>query len=345
MDNRPLIGITRLSLSLLALGGITARTAGAAEITAAGALRSSYTAVDPDAGETRGAFALNNLRMYFKGKVTDPIGVVLDLDYTPGTVGNSISVLDAIATFTYSDKVNLWAGRQVAPADRASLGGSYRASNWGYGLDGVQAGYPAVYACRVDGVTYWGNFGHTKVSAGVYNNNLAEDPAAPAGGELKTAARVQYDFLDAEPAYYVGMGSYGRSNVLALGLAGQSSSGDSIITLDLLLDYKLANGGVVTAEGEYGKYDGLGQGRFVTRDGDGWFAQLAYLFARPVGPGRVQLLGHEGSVRNDRSGVSTRTTELNLNYILRAQDARLQLFYIDQQRIGSRYGLGLQLQM
>jgi hypothetical protein len=309
-------------------------------------MRSSYTAVDPEEGPPQGEFALNNLRLYIKGKVTDTIGLALNADYTPGPPGNQIGVLDAVATFTFSPELNLWVGRVIAPADRDTIGGAYRAANWGYGLDGVQAAYPSTYAGRSDGVTYWGVFGdRTRVQLGVFNNNLAVDATAPAGGEVKLAGRVQYDFWDAEPAYYLGSGSYGRSNLLAVGLAGQTSSGDSIITLDVLLDRKLAGGAVLTLEGEYGQYEGLGQGRLVTREGRGWYGLAAYLFAKPLGMGQFQVLGRHGRVKNIVTGIGTGTTELNLNYIIKAQDARLQLFYIDQQRSGQRYGVGLQIQM
>ncbi|MEO6366367.1 MAG: hypothetical protein ABIP38_00105 [Steroidobacteraceae bacterium] len=316
----------------------------AAEVTVGAGLRTSFAVADPDGGESSSAFSINSARIYFGGTVTDQIGFMFNTEYN----GEEIYVMDAAAKFTFSDSFNLMAGRFLAPSDRANLYGPYYGSNWGFATDGVQDGYPFVEAGRSDGAMYWGQFGVAKLALGVFNNELQ---SASIGGDLKYAGRLQFDFWDSESGYYLNGSYYGAKDLLALGVAVQGSGDASAYTVDALLEKKLAGGGVVTLEGEYAKYDGYGYYPGFT-DGDGYYVLAGYLFPQVVGVGKFQVLAKYGTAKIDEDDgeggdftTSVDTLELNLNYIIKDQNARVHLFYIDSDGAAKVYGLGLQIQM
>ncbi len=70
------------------------------------------------------------------------------------------------------------------------------------------------------------------------------------------------------------------------------------------------------------------------------------------GRGKFQLLGKYGTY-SPKGGTDGDTLELNVNYIIKDQNLRLQLFYLDTETggplltgaPGKYYGLGLQVQM
>jgi hypothetical protein len=331
--------------SLLGLGLLAAPLAAtlAAEVSVGAGLRTSFTVTDLDGAEggTESAFAVDSARLYISGKVTDQIGFMFNTAFKKGDDGSEVGVMDAAAQFTFSDQFNIWAGRFLAPSDRANLYGPYYGSNWGFAIDGVQDGYPMVMEGtgvitdgRSDGAMYWGQFGITKVSAGVFHND------GSGNGDLKGAARVQVDLWDPEGGYYLNGSYYGAKDLLAFGVAAQTSSGDTAFSVDALMEKKLAGGGVVTLEAEYADYEDYG-GYYGDK---GYYALAAYLFPQQVGIGKFQVLGKYGTTKYD-GGPDLDTAEFNLNYIIKDQNARLQLFYIDRDGYAKVYGLGLQIQM
>jgi hypothetical protein len=310
-------------------------------------MRTSFTETDrPGSANDSSDFTLDSARIYLSGKVMDNLSFMLNTEYN----GSSVDVMDAAAQFSFSDAVNIWAGRFLPPSDRANLYGPYYASNWGVYQDGVQDGYPFITTGRDDGVMYWGQFGITKVSLGAF-----DIPSTLGNKDVLYAGRVQFDFWDPEAGYYLNGTYYGEKDLLALGLAAQSAAGDKAYSADFLLEKKLPNAGVVTLEAEYAKYDGLGG--YTGRKSDGYYGLAGYLFPAPVGPGRFQALAKYGTTTytvgsgtGPSSKVDHDTLELDLNYILKAFNARISLFYIDKDYTGTasdarKFGLGLQIQM
>lgn len=323
---------------LLAVPALEASAADGPSVTVGAGLRTSFTSYDPEgSGDNYNDFALNSARIYISGKVTDTIGFMFNTEYD----GEQIKPIDAAATFTFSDQFNIWAGRFLAPSDRANMYGPYYASNWGVFQDGVQDGYPTITTGRSDGVMYWGQFGITKLSLGIFDNN-APNPTS----DLLYAGRLQFDLWDAEGGYYLNGSYYGAKDLLAFGLAAQTSDSDSAYSADLLLEKKLGNGGVVTLEAEYAKYDGLGG--YTPGESDGYYALGAYLFPQVVGIGKFQVLAKYGTATAELPGGDRDfdTFEFNLNYIIKDQNARIQLFYIDSDYVAAKqFGIGLQIQM
>jgi len=321
----------------------------AADVSVGAGMRSSIESTnnqDPAVKDGE-SISLDNARLYVSGKATDSIGFMFNTQYESG---GTVDVMDAVATFAFSDKFNLWAGRFLPPSDRDNLYGPYYASNWNVYQDGVQDGYTSVAVGRDNGLAYWGQFGIAKVSLGVF------DDTQGVTDHLLTAARVQLDFWDAEGGYYLNGTYYGDKDLLAVGVAAQAKGGGKAYSADFLLEKKLGNAGVVTVESEYTKYDELGgYGKFASVKSDGYYLLAAYLIPAQVGIGKFQVLGKAGKATYEApvgGNVDQTTTEFNLNYVMKSFNARASLYYLDMSydpslgvRDVSKIGLGLQVQM
>ncbi len=319
-------------------------------------IRTSFAHTDPDAGDEIDDFALNSARIYISGKATENISLMFNTEYNSDD--EEMRVIDAVAQFSFSDELNIWAGRFLPPSDRANLYGPYYASHWGVFRDGIQDGYPFETEGRADGVMYWGQFGLAKVSFGAFDIANVIDEPTTGDSDVLWAGRVQLDFWDAEAGYYLNGTYYGAKDLLALGVAAQTASGDNAYSVDFLLEKKLGNDGVVTVEAEYAWYDGLGGYPPPTAGGydetGGYYLLGAYLFPQVVGIGKLQVLGKYGEATYENTllgDVDQETTELNLNYIIKDFNARISLFYIDVSfdpvtgGDASQIGLGLQVQI
>ncbi|WP_028009387.1 hypothetical protein [Solimonas flava] len=320
-------------------------------------LRTSFTNTDVEGSDEKpNDFTLNSARLYISGAVTDQIKFTFNTEYNGAdTADSKVQVIDAIGRFEFSPGLNIWAGRFLPPSDRANLHGPYYANNWGFAVDGIEDGYPFYAAGRDNGVAYWGDFDKLKVSAGVFDVP-STNAASGDGSKVVLAGRVQYDFWDAESGYYLNSTYYGAKDILALGVAAQGVDGDMGVTVDGLLEKKIAGGGVVSLEGEYAHYDfpfaGYGYSAAGLDSSDGWFGLAAYLFPQKIGIGQIQLLGKYGSNTYDLPGqdVDLNTTEFDVNYVIKTFNARISLFYIDSNYThaagdSTQIGIGLQLQI
>ena len=326
-------------------------------ITVGGGLQSSFLhhqSRDADATEH---LRVNSLRLYLNGAATDTIKFMVntDIDYG-GSLGapnpgqnTRFKILDAVAQFEMSDTFNVWVGRFLPPSDRANLYGPFYAHHWGVYADGVQDGYPFIFQGRANGAAYWGQFDKVKVSAGAFDGHSTTGISSLIG-----AGRVQVNFWDQEPGYYLNSTYYGEKNILAIGLAGQTQAeSGNAYSADFLMERKVAGGGAVSLEAEWARYDGLGgyDPRYVMNDGG--YLLAAYLFPKRVGPGQFEILGKYARARF-REGLTPdynqRTTEVDLNYIIRQFNARLMIFFKDTsytavQTDDFQVGVGLQIQM
>jgi len=333
--------------ALLAAPISTAFAADGPAVSVGAGIRGSFTSTSFDAPNTDDVsdFELNSARIYISGTVTDNIKVMFNTEYS--SLDEDVNVIDAAAMFSFGDKLNIWAGRFLPPSDRANLYGPYYASHWGTFTDGVQDGYPSETTGRDDGVMYWGQFGIAKVSFGAFDvQGLTKGT-----NDVLWAGRVQLDFWDQEAGHYLNGTYYGDKDLLAIGVAAQTAAGDNAYTVDFLLEKKLGNAGVVTLESEYAKYDGLGGYISAAPKSDGWYALGAYLFPAEVGIGKFQVLAKYGQTDYDFIGADEKqkTTELDLNYVIKQFNARITAFYLNQDydlASGSdSFGLGFQVQL
>lgn len=315
-------------------------------------IRTGFSHHDAEAGEDIDDFALNSARLHISGKATEQISLMFNTEYNGDT--EEVRVIDAVAQFSLSERFNLWAGRFLPPSDRANLYGPYYANNWAIFRDGVQAGYPFEIAGRDDGIMYWGQFGIAKVSLGAFDvQGLTKEDS-----DVLYAGRVQLDFWDPEPGHYLNGTYYGAKDLLAIGLATQTARGDNAYSADFLLEKKLAGGGALDIEAEYANYDGLGGYPSPLgqpyQQSDGYYVLGAYLLPRVVGLGRFQLLAKYGEATFEfatAGDVEQRTSEVDVNYIIRNFNARLSLYWLDTRfdpatgRDFSELGFGVQVRI
>lgn len=313
-------------------------------------LQTSTVFTDWASSDSTTTFPLNSVRLYVSGGVMEGVKYMFNTEYTgnPGVIG----VLDAAAQFEFSEKFNIWAGRFLPPSDRANLYGPYYSSHWSTFTDGVQDGYPFAYVGRNNGVMYWGQFDKVKVSAGAFDGQTTTGSATVLG-----AGRVQIDFWDPEAGYYLNGTYYGQKNLLAVGVAGQVQGSDrAAYNADFLMERKVTGGGAVTIEAELAKYDQLGGYNADYLQSQGGYILGAYLFPGQVGKGRIQLLGKfakatfERGLTLDDIDYDQKTTELNLNYVMKEHNARVMFFFKNTdfsavRQSNTQIGVGFQLQM
>ena len=310
-------------------------------------LRTSFVHTDVENGTSSNRFPLDNMRLYVNGPITEKIKFMFNTDYN--TVTNEVAVLDAVARVELAPQFNIWAGRLLPPSDRANLAGPFFNSHWGVYSDGIQNGHPFIYQGRDNGIVYWGDFAkRLKVSVGAFDGPTATGRPGTIG-----AARVQINFWDFEDGYYLNSTYYGGKNLLSIAGATQVQDGNTATTFDFLLERKLPDQSVITLEGEYANYNGLGGYDPRYTKSQGAYALAAYIFPFSAGPGRLQVLGKYAKADFTRGSVPSynqKTTEINVNYLVKEFSGRVMTFYrnVDYSQ-GKPHswqaGVGLQFQM
>lgn len=337
----------------------------------------SPATINTAAGDSSVAgFALNDIRLYVNGNVTNQIKIMFNTEYTgsgSGPGADKLEVLDAVGRFEFSDYLNIWAGRFLEPSDRANMYGPFYANDWTPFADGVADFYPGIENGRDNGLMYWGQFGILKAALGVFDGESTNSVVADKS-KLLYAGRLMLDFWDPEAGYYLNSTYYGDKDLLAVGLAAQSQNSKNTESLDALLDKKLPNLGVLTVEAEYLHDNGLSG----TTSSKGWFGLGAYLFPQVVGIGKFQVLakysqktvdaGFDETIVNGFISTTPvaankiKTLEINANYLIKPYNARVGFYYLHQkQQLNDYYytplapaigptsaheiGLKLQLQM
>ena len=319
-------------------------------ITIGAGLQTSYVHTDTDGSNSTDQFQLNHARLYISGPVADGIKFMFNTDYD--SVTNKIGVLDAVAEFSTSPKFNIWAGRFLPPSDRANLYGPFFSNEWAVYNDGVQDGYNSVFQGRDNGVAYWGDFSKLKVSIGGFDGGSA----GTGRSQMIGAARVQLDLWDKEDGYYLNGTYYGDKNLLAIGAASQIQDGHTASSLDFLLEKKVLNGGAFSIESEYSNYNGLG-GYIGGYKSQGAYGLASFLFPKALSlgkySGKFEVLGKYAKAdftQGPTASFDQKTTEVNLNYVMKQFNARVMMFFLDKKfnKIEPnewQAGIGLQIQM
>lgn len=362
--NRRYVGDRRLSIarrlasiSLAVLGCLlfavpTKAQVNLGPVTVGAGLRTSYYHYSPDIGDSENRFPLDSVRLYVNGPVTSKIKFMFNTEYNGAT--NAVGILDAVARIELHPKFNIWAGRLLPPSDRANLAGPYYNNHWGVYTDGIQNGHPFVFQGRDNGVVYWGDFfKKLKVSAGAFDGGTA---TGGRNNDVIGAFRVQLDLWDEESGYYLNSTYYGEKNLLAIAGATQIQSGNTATTIDFLLERNFGSAGVITLEGEFANYNKLGGYDANYRKSSGTYGLAAYIFPKAIGPGKIQLLGKFAKADfshsiNGATSYNQKTTEFNINYLIKDFNARVMSFYkntnfsLPGRPDFYQLGLGLQIQM
>ena len=335
--------------------------------------RSSFAVTEdgaPNGTDSSSGISFDNIRLYTAAKVHENVTVEFNTELSNGTstatldADQSIRVLDAVAKFSFKG-FDLWAGRFLPPSDRSNLDGPFYLNNYDFPI--VQA-YPAIFAGRDNGVAIMKEYagGKFKWSYGLFEgrtNTTNGDTNPDQADNLLHAARVTYNFWDPEPGYYTTSSYFGAKDVLAVAFvyqheadgAGTSTTAGDFTgwNVDVLMEKKLQNGGVVNLEGAYYDYDLDDKTDTSLTQGEGYLLLGSYLIPKQIGWGKVQpYVRYQHFARENLTGDSgNRTrTEGGFNYIIDGQNAKISVLYFSD-RNGSNadskntFKIGLQFQL
>ena len=332
--------------------------------------RSSFAVTEdgaPNGSDPSSGVSFTNIRLYTAAKVHENVTLEFNTERSIGTNGfdndHRIRVLDAVAKFSFKG-FDLWAGRFLPPSDRSNLDGPFYLNNYDFPI--VQA-YPAIFAGRDNGVAIMKEYagGKFKWSYGLFegrtNSTNANNPDQ--ADNLLHAARVTYNFWDPEPGYYTTSSYYGAKDVLAVAFVYQhEADGAGTPTtvgdftgwnVDVLMEKKLQNGGVVNLEGAYYDYDLDDKTDASLTQGEGYLLLGSYLIPKQIGWGKVQPYVRYQHFTRDiltGDGGNRRRAEGGFNYIIDGQNAKISVLYFSD-RNGSNadpkntFRIGLQFQL
>jgi hypothetical protein len=318
-------------------------------------IRSSFSTSNSATGTATGSatdFALDNMRVYTLTKVHKNIVFEFNTEVRETNERTTdlnakdrhdIFVLDAVAKFSIKG-FDVWAGKFLPPSDRSNLNGPYFLNVYDFP---VVQNYPAIAAGRDLGVAIMKEYGGGKFkwSYGMFEGRTAatnSDTSPDDTDNLLHAARFTYNFWTPEPGYYTTSSYYGAKDVLALafvyqyesdgagtGTTGTTQGDFTGWNLDLLMEKKLSNGGVVNLEGAYYDYDtdDIADGTLI--QGDGYLALASYLLPNPIGWGKFQpYVRYQHFDRELGAARGTRSvTEGGFNYIIDGHNAKMMVFY------------------
>jgi len=329
-------------------------------------LRTSY-GVDV----TEPGMSLDNMRLYTLAKVTKDITVEFNTELSDGNSANSfdsdqtIRVLDAIAQFSLPAGFTMWAGRFLPPSDRFNLDGPYFLNAYNFPM--VQA-YPALENGRDNGVAIMKEYGggRFKWSYGMFEGRTSDTNSGSnpdLGDNSLHAFRATYNFWDPEPGYYTTSAYYGAKDVLAVAFvyhreddgAGTSTTVGDFTgwNVDVLMEKKLSNGGVVNLEGAYFDYDLDDKEDASLTQGEAYIALASYLLPNSVGVGKLQPYVRYQQFARDRTNRSgaqgnRSVTEGGINYIISGANAKICAFYAGDRTGGvttDTFQIGMQFQL
>ena len=332
--------------------------------------RSSFAVTEdgaPNGSDPSSGVSFTNIRLYTAAKVHKNVSLEFNTERSTGNdsldTDHRIRVLDAVAKFSFKG-FDLWAGRFLPPSDRSNLDGPFYLNNYDFPI--VQA-YPAIFAGRDNGVAIMKEYagGKFKWSYGLFegrtNSTNANNPDQ--ADNLLHAARVTYNFWDPEPGYYTTSSYYGAKDVLAVAFvyqheadgAGTSTTAGDFTgwNVDVLMEKKLQNGGVVNLEGAYYDYDLDDKTDASLTQGEGYLLLGSYLIPKQIGWGKVQpYVRYQHFARDNLTGDNgnRRRAEGGFNYIIDGQNAKISVLYFSD-RNGSNadpkntFRIGLQFQL
>ncbi len=314
-----------------------------------GGVRTEYRAAETATGKYSSDFSLGSGRLYTGGKINEIFSATLNAEFTSG----GASVLDAICQMKVANEFQIFVGRMLPATDRSNSDGPYYLSTWDFPFlsDGFNAA--GKLGDRDDGVTFWGDVNAFKYWVGVYEGNDHGAPFANKGDRLLYSARVQFNFMDAEPGYYLQSTYYGDKKILAVGLVanyqgigtgtpagGVTAMGN--VAVDFLWEDKIGEG-VATVEAAYyyfGRHGFSGPttpgalaGPFDTGSGTGFLFSVAYLIPGKIGWGqfqphiRYQGFDESESSTNNPTANNVARYDIGVNYVMVGHNARISLVY------------------
>jgi hypothetical protein len=335
-----------------------------------GGVRTEYRAMEVDFGSKTkytSDFTLDSGRLYTGGKINEWLSATLNAEFTVNhainglavggpTVTGSPQVLDAICQAKIANEFNIWMGRMLPATDRSNSDGPYYLNTWDFPFLSDGFNTAGTTGDRDTGITFWGDVGNLKYWAGIYEGTDNGAPTAAVGDRLLVAARIQYNFFDAEPGYYLQSTYYGEKRILAIGLVANYQGGATNVptggvtsmgnvAVDFLWEEKMAmlGDGVPFVEAAYyyfGRH-GIGEpatgggpvGPFDTGAGTGVLFAVGYLIPGKIGWGQFQPhFRYQGFNEASTSAVNPTANnkaqyDLGVNYVMVGHNARITFVY------------------
>jgi len=359
----PLAALCLLGLTSTASQAATFDLGGDASFSIGAGLRLSYQSLEnaaPSGSDRSNDFVVDSTRVYMSGRVMKTLGATLNFERDgSGNTPDGLRVMDAYVQYEPMPEFNVWFGRMLPASDRANLDGPFYLNVWDYPM---VSQYPNLAIGRDNGVQLWGKVMDSKLTyvLGAFKGHNNYAGASNESDNLLYSWRAAYAFWDAEPApaYYTGSTYYGSADILTLGFAGMYQSdgvgvagnpGDYLgMNIDLLMEKKLAGGGVLTLEGAYYDYDldgkadcgsgepgapacpgGAGANDNVAGlvEGKGSLATAAFLLPGKVGIGQVQPFVRYQSFDRELSNSTIDVLDVGLNYVIKGHNARVSAFW------------------
>ena len=251
-----------------------------------------------------------------------------------------VIILDAVAKIDFGS-INVWAGRFLAPSDRANLSGPYYGNVGNLGLATGSRYYMGSNNNhgRDDGVAIWGNIGgdmNLKYQVGIFDG-------AGDGEDEMLAGRLVLNLWDNEEGYYNASTYYGEKQILAIGLSyqdgpgsgGNTADAEDALQVDVLVEKTLDSVGTVTLDAAWYDIDG------VEDDTTSIFAGLLLNNEIALGPLSGKIRPY---IRLVKDGVRGDETSFGVQHVIDGHKASLTIEISDTDTDGNAIGIGAQFQ-
>jgi len=302
------------------------------------AFRASYSSIKdaaPNGKDRSNDFTVEEARLYTNGKVHENVGFELNL--ARNSADNKVEILDAHVGLELNNYFNVWIGRFLPPASRASASAPAYPPSFDFPI-AEQA--PNRFGGRDDGATVWGG---TKDQALKYQLGAfkGRDALSNQSDNLSYAGRLQYNFWDPEPGFY-NLASYdGAKSILSVGSsvrfqkdgAGTAANpGDyRYWNIDGRLEKPLSDGAVLGAEASYYDYDNDHTLDVTAPEGKGYFVLGSYTLPQVIGIGKIQPKFVIQDFDNKTTNVNTHRYDLGASYLINgSSNIRIDTFYFKQ---------------
>ncbi len=302
------------------------------------ASRISYSSIKdaaPNGTDRSSDFSVEEARIYTNGKVHENVGFEFNL--ARNSADNNVEILDAHLGLELNNYFNVWVGRFLPPASRASASAPAYPPTFDFPI-AEQA--PNQFGGRDDGASIWGA---TKDQALKYQVGAfkGRNGTSNQADHLSYAGRLQYNFWDTEPGFY-NLASYdGAKSILSVGgsLRYQADGAGTAANpgdyrywnLDGRLEKPLADGAVVGAEASYYNYNNDNTLDTTAPQGKGYFLLGSYTFPQVIGIGKIQPKFVVQSFDNESTNVETHRYDLGASYLINgSSNIRIDTFAFKQ---------------
>jgi len=304
------------------------------------ASRISYSSISntvPNENNRADDFTVEEARLYTNGKIHE--NVSFELNFARNDADDRIEVLDARLGLEFNHYFNLYVGRLLPSASRASAAAPLYSTTFDFPIP-EQGSYK--FAGRDNGAVIFGNDKSASFKY-YFSATNGRDDLSNQLDNLSYATRLQYNFWDKEPGFYNNSHYDGEKSILSVGGsyrhqkdgAGNTfNKGDSKYwNLDARLEKPLANGGVFGAEASYYKYENDDTDDTALPEADGFFLTGSYTFPQIIGFGKIQPRLDYQQFNNDTTGLDLTRYDIGIGYLFDgSSNKRIDAFYFKEKR-------------